>query len=75
VIQTQEALQTAVAYAKSTAAVDEWARTDGHYIKDGDLPMVPVGVPGSTPLELSDPTPTPIPPQNWEIWRKLFFGQ
>ena len=41
-MQTQVALQTAVAYAKSTASVEEWARTDGHYIKDGDLPVVPV---------------------------------
>ena len=74
VIQTQLALQTAVAYAKSTSAVDEWARIDGHYIKDGDLPMVPVGVPGSTPFESTDPTPTPTPMQKWEVWRKLFFG-
>ncbi|MCI0554851.1 MAG: hypothetical protein L0287_28210, partial [Anaerolineae bacterium] len=40
-IQTQLALQTEVAYAGSNAAVEEWARTDGHYIQDGDLPVVP----------------------------------
>ena len=74
-VQTQLALQTAVAYANSTAAVEEWARTDGHYIKDGDLPVVPVGVPGAAPIELSTPIPLPTPMQKWEIWRELFFGE
>lgn len=74
-VQTQLALQTRVAYAGSDAAVDEWARTDGHYIKDGDLPVVPLGQPGSAPIEVSTPTPIPTPPANWEVWWKLFFGK
>jgi len=74
IMQTQIALQTAVAYANSTAAVEEWARTDGHYIKDGDLPVVPVGAPGAAPIEMSTPIPIPTPMQNWEIWWELFFG-
>ncbi len=73
-VQTQHALQTAVAYANSTAAVDEWARVDGHYIKDGDLPVVPVEAPGEPPLILETPIPTPTPMQNWEVWYTLFFG-
>jgi hypothetical protein len=74
-IQTQFALQTQVAYAGSTAAVEEWARTDGHYIKDGDLPVVPVGQPGSPPMEASTPTPAPTQIANWQVWWKLFFGE
>ena len=74
-IQTQFALQTQVAYAGSTAAVEEWARTDGHYIKDGDLPVVPIGQPGAAPVEANTPTPVPTKPANWEIWRDLFFGK
>ena len=73
-VQTQHALQTAVAYANSTAAVEQWARTDGHYIQDGDLPMVPVGEPGSPPIVLSTPVPEPTPMANWEVWWQLFFG-
>lgn len=73
-VQTQLALQTQVAYAGSGAAVEEWARTDGHYIQDGDLPVVPLGQPGSAPIEASTPTPIPTPPANWEIWWDLFFG-
>src|SRR5512134_3100657 len=63
-VHTQLALQTQVAYAGSDAAVEEWARTDGHYIKDGDLPVVPVGQPGAAPVEASTPTPIPTQPQN-----------
>jgi len=74
-IQTQLALQTQVAYAGSDAAVEEWARTDGHYIKDGDLPVVPVGQPGTAPIEASTPTPLPTQPANWEVWWNLFFGE
>ena len=73
-VQTQLALQTQVAYAGSDAAVEEWARTDGHFIQDGDLPVVPVGEPGAAPIQASTPTPVPTPPSNWEVWWDLFFG-
>lgn len=74
-VQTQYALETAVAYANSTAAVEEWARTDGHYIQDGDLPVVPVGEPGSAPILSVTPVPVPTPMQKWEVWWDLFFGE
>jgi len=74
-VQTQLALQTQVAYAGSTAAVEEWARTDGHYIQDGDLPIVPIGQPGAPPVESNTPTPTPTQMAKWEVWWSLFFGE
>ena len=74
-VQTQFALQTNVAYANSTASVEEWARTDGHYIRDGDLPVVPVEAPGAVPIEINTPVPMPTPKQNWEVWMDLFFGE
>lgn len=74
-IQTQSALLTQVAYANSNAAVEEWARTDGHYIQDGDLPVVPLGEPGAAPVEASTPVPAPTPKQNWEVWWDLFFAE
>src|SRR4026207_1493209 len=74
-IQTQVALQTQVAYAGSTAAVEEWARTEGHYIQDGDLPVVPIGQPGDAPIESSTPTPAPTQMAKWEVWWDLFFGE
>jgi len=74
-VQTQTTLQTSVAYAGSTNAVEEWARTDGHYIQNGDLPMVPIGQPGSTPIEMTTPAPSSTPMANWQIWWDLFFGE
>ena len=74
-IQTQLAMQTRVAYAGSNAAVEEWARTDGHYIQDGDLPVVPIGQPGEAPIESNTPTPAPTPMATWEVWWSLFFGE
>ncbi|HQU35461.1 MAG: hypothetical protein IPM31_10350 [Anaerolineae bacterium] len=74
-VQTQTALQTQVAFAASDGAVDEWARTDGHYVQEGDLPVVPLGQPGAAPVELSTPAPTATPMTNMQIWWDLFFGE
>ena len=74
-IQTQIALQTQVAYAGSTEAVEEWARTEGHYMQEGDQPVIPVGLPGSEPAIVNTPIPLPTPMQNWEIWWTLFFDK
>ena len=72
-IQTQSALRTRVAYASSDAAVEEWARVDGHYVQDVDLPVVPVGESGAAPIEVATPTPAPTQLANWEVWWNLFF--
>jgi hypothetical protein len=74
-VQTQVALQTQVAYAGSTAAVEEWARTEGKYIQDGDLPMVPIAQPGAAPMEVATLAPQPTPQPNWKEWWDLFFGE
>jgi hypothetical protein len=74
-VQTQMALQTQVAYAGSTAAVDEWARTEGHYVLEGDQPVIPVVQPGSEPVIIATPVPLPTPMQNWEVWWSLFFDK
>jgi hypothetical protein len=74
-MQTQMALQTQVAYAQSDQVVHDWARNEGHYIQDGDQPVVPVEVPGLVPEALSTPTPFPTPMPNWQVWWNLFFGE
>ena len=73
-IQTQEALQTEVAYASSDQAVQDWARSEGHYVKPGDQPLVPIGQPGINPIQSLEPTPIPTPMSNWQVWWNLFFG-
>jgi hypothetical protein len=74
-VQTQLALQTQVAFAGSTEAVNDWARSEGHYIQDGDQPVVPVGEPGSEPVISVEPTPVPTQMPNWQVWWNLFFGE
>jgi cell division protein FtsB len=73
--QTKIALQTEVGYAQSTAAVEEWARSEGHYIREGDQPVIPIGKPGSAPVVVATPTPMPTPLPNWEVWWNLFFDK
>lgn len=73
--QTQTQLQNALAYATSDQAVEEWARREGNYIREGDHPVVPLPQPGATlPVPLT-PTPTPSPQSNPELWWELFFGK
>ncbi|MBI5843024.1 MAG: hypothetical protein HZB19_23275 [Chloroflexi bacterium] len=74
-VQTQIALQTEVAFAGSNQAVEKWARSEGHYVQEGDQPVVPLGQPGSEPVAVAAPTPLPTPMPNWEIWWNLFFGE
>ena len=75
VMQTQAALQTQVAHASSDQVVDEWARTEGHYVQSGDQPVVPVGVPGDAPAVLASPSPVSTQMANWQVWWNLFFGE
>ena len=74
-MQTQVALQTQVAYAQSDQVVDEWARTEGHYVQPGDQPVVPVEVPGDSPQVIATPTLIPTPLPNWQVWWNLFFSE
>lgn len=74
VIQTQMALQTQVAFAGSDPAVQEWARSEGHFVQPGDQPVIPLGQPGTIPIQSIDPTPLPTPMVNWQVWWNLFFG-
>src|SRR5512140_2194637 len=74
-VQTQVALQTQVAYAGSDQAVQDWARGEGHYVQPDDQLVVPVGKPGTAPIQAAEPTPVPTRGPNWQIWWNLFFGE
>jgi hypothetical protein len=74
VVQTQMALQTQLAFAGSNEAVQDWARSEGHYVQPGDQPVVPVGQPGAAPIQSAEPTSVATPMPNWQVWWNLFFG-
>ncbi|MEN6299887.1 MAG: hypothetical protein ABFD51_08290 [Anaerolineaceae bacterium] len=65
-------LKTQIADANSEAAVANWAYQDGHMVRSGDVPVVPL-----PPLS-GTPAPTPTPPviqpvvSNWQMWMYLF---
>ena len=74
-MQTQIALQTQVGFANSDSAAEQYARTDGHMVQAGDIPVVPLGDSSGPPPVTPTPAPSVEPKQNWEIWWWLFFGK
>ncbi len=72
--QTQVDLETQVAYAGSDQAVQDWARSEGHYVQPGDQPVVPVGKNDNTATPAIDASPSVTPIPNWQVWWNLFFG-
>ena len=74
VMETQNALQVQIAYATSEPAVEDWAYEDGHLIRPGDIPVVPIGDASITPTPTPIPTPAPTASSFWERWLNLFFG-
>ncbi len=74
-VATRQSLQTQIAYATSDVAVQEWARQEGHMALAGDVPIVPVAPPGSTPTPQVAPTAVVEQAANWQVWNALFFGK
>ena len=75
VMQTQIALKTAVAYATSDSAVEQWAREQAHLSQLGDHVVLPLAAPGTTPIVQATPTPTATPYTMWDVWMELLFGK
>jgi cell division protein FtsB len=69
-------------YSQSDAYVEQWARSEGKMVREGEVLVIPVpaGAPASSDAE---PTPAPVPtvpvqttdpePENWMLWWSLFF--
>ncbi len=72
---TQQSLKAQIAYATSDVAVEEWARSQGHLVRDGDVAIVPMAPPNDTPVPQITPSPTPQQVENWQVWQALFFGR
>jgi len=73
--QTKSWLEGSIAEATSPAAVERWAYEEGHMIRPGDVPVVPLQSMEVTPTPyVIQETPTPAS-SNWDAWRELFFGK
>ncbi len=74
-VTTQIALETAIAYATSEAAVEEWAYEEGKMVRPGDQPVVPLPENPDRPTPTPQATPQPEPLSRWEVWMALFFDR
>jgi hypothetical protein len=73
-VETQSYLQTQIVFATSEPAVANWAYEQGHMVRPGDNPVVPVAGAGRTPTPTPAPVVTPVKTSPWQAWLALFFG-
>jgi cell division protein FtsB len=72
---TEEALKGQVLYATSEAAVEDWAREQGHMSLPGDVVIIPLPEGEVVERVILTPVPTAKPLENWEVWRMLLLGR
>jgi cell division protein FtsB len=72
---TEEALKGQVLYATSEAAVEDWAREQGHMSRPGDVVIIPLPQGEVAESIVVTPVPTARPLDNWEVWRMLLLGR
>jgi cell division protein FtsB len=74
-VWTEEALKQQVLYATSEAAVEDWAREQGHMSRPGDVVIIPLPQGEVAEQVVVQPIPTVEPMENWQVWRMLLLGR
>ena len=72
---TYDMLSTQVEFARSDGAVEEWAYTEGKMVRPGEVLVIPLSPPGTTPQPVVIPTQIAPPVQNWEVWFALIVSR
>ena len=72
--QTQIVMETEVAYANSSDAVEDYAEDQQMTNDDGRVLIVPLADPNISPTPGIVPTPTVFIYEKIEVWKELFFG-
>ena len=70
---TEQYLQDAIAYATSAAAVEEWAREDARWAREGDFPIIPLPPASYTPEPPAEEASASSSSNNWDKWFDWFF--
>jgi len=70
---TQQYLQDRIAYANSEAAVEEWAREQGRWARQGDFPVIPLVPADFTPQAPAPQAQFDTAASNFEIWWNWLF--
>jgi hypothetical protein len=73
-VGTQNALLNQIAFATSDAAVEEWARQDARWARDGDFVVIPIPPAGVTPQPAAQFQATPTPSSLWDTWMSWLFS-
>ena len=71
---TKTALEAQIAYATSEAAVANWAYEEGHMVRPGDQPIIPIASGEATAIPTPSPTAQPTKISNWQGWLNLILG-
>ena len=66
---------TKIANADSDQIVEEHARSEERMIQEGDQPVIILGNESPPPQTVTEPTPIPPQPENWQLWWGLFFDE
>lgn len=70
---TQAALQERIAYANSDAAVEEWAREQARWSREGDFPVIPLVPEGYEPETAAQEPQFTTASSYFETWWNWFF--
>ena len=67
-------LQAEMAGAGDQAQVEEWARGEARWVRDGERLVIPLPAPGSAPTPVPAAAPALQPPSALEVWWALLVG-
>lgn len=70
---TQQFLQDEITFATSQAAVEQWAREEARWARDGDFPIIPLPPPNYTPEASSEEESAAASESNWDLWMQWLF--
>lgn len=72
-VATQQYLEDEIAFATSQAAVEQWAREDARWAREGDFPIIPLPPPNTTPEAPAEEAIASSSSSNWDKWMNWFF--
>jgi cell division protein FtsB len=70
---TRAYLEDQIAYATSEAAVEEWAREEARWAKEGDFPIIPLVPPGYESTQSVQQAGFAASASNWDLWMSWLF--
>ncbi len=70
---TQQYLQGEIAYATSQAAVEQWAREQARWAREGDFPVIPLVPADYTPEAPTEQDSASASSSKWDLWMQWLF--